>query len=324
MPSVSVIIPNYNYGRYLPDAIDSVLAQDYTGGDIEIIVVDDGSTDDSRAVIDGYGEKIRPLFQENQGYAAAFNTGIGHARGEFLVLLDADDVMLPARVRRVVESFDSAPDAGVVSHFMQDTDAEMRPLEVTFPDWPPRAKIEDYLEGNLQLAGTTAISFRREVIKKALPIPTEFLTMYADSYLIVHALFQGPGVNIAEVLSYRRVHGQNACADSYWDPAKIAADFRMRSVFQERLERMLEKHGRKLSPRFKRQEDLELFRREILFHMHEGHRGRAIAAWGKGFARFALHGFGYFRLATTALALISLRLYLGLYTGYERARSASA
>jgi hypothetical protein len=89
---VSVVIPCYNHGRYLPEALASVWAQDYPA--VEIIVIDDGSTDDTRAVSQRYAS-VRYYYQPNQGPSAARNAGIAHSRGEYLVFLDADDWLLP-------------------------------------------------------------------------------------------------------------------------------------------------------------------------------------------------------------------------------------
>ena len=85
-PLVSVLINNYNYQQYLEQAIDSALAQDYVP--IEIIVVDDGSTDDLRSIIGRYGSKIRAVFKSNGGQASAFNAGVNASRGDILCFLD--------------------------------------------------------------------------------------------------------------------------------------------------------------------------------------------------------------------------------------------
>jgi len=93
MAEVSVIIPTYNYGRFLPRAIDSVLAQKDV--DVEVIVVDDGSTDDTSEILASYGTRIRAFRQENKGAPAARNLGLHEALGEFVIFLDADDWLLP-------------------------------------------------------------------------------------------------------------------------------------------------------------------------------------------------------------------------------------
>jgi glycosyltransferase involved in cell wall biosynthesis len=116
MPRVSVLVPAYNAARYLPAAIDSVVCQTYA--DWELILVDDGSTDETRSVVHSYvatlGMKLRYVYQSNRGLPAARNTGIREAQGEFIAILDADDVWLPTRLARGVAVMDSSPCVGLV------------------------------------------------------------------------------------------------------------------------------------------------------------------------------------------------------------------
>jgi glycosyltransferase involved in cell wall biosynthesis len=93
---VSAVIPAYNYGRFVTLAVDSALAQTYPN--MEVIVVDDGSKDDTRERLAPYGDRIRYIYQENGGLSAARNTGIRHARGEWVALLDADDLWHPEKI----------------------------------------------------------------------------------------------------------------------------------------------------------------------------------------------------------------------------------
>ena len=97
---VSVIIPNFNYGRFLKSTIDSALDQTYNN--LEVIVVDNGSTDNSRFILESYGEKIRTIFQNNQGQAAARNNGLAIARGDFIALLDADDYWESSKIEQLL------------------------------------------------------------------------------------------------------------------------------------------------------------------------------------------------------------------------------
>lgn len=110
--SVSVIIPNYNNARFLGQAIDSALAQ--TLPPREVIVVDDGSTDGSPQVLDGYGDRIRVIRQRNQGVAVARNTGAAIASGDLLAFLDSDDTWLPHKLERQVGRFAAEPTLGLV------------------------------------------------------------------------------------------------------------------------------------------------------------------------------------------------------------------
>ena len=108
-PTVSVIIPTYNRGWILREAIDSVLSQEFS--DYELIVVDDGSTDDTRAILDSYGQDIIVLRQPNQGVSAARNRGIAESCAQLISFLDSDDLWLPQKLTRQVAFFQSNPDA---------------------------------------------------------------------------------------------------------------------------------------------------------------------------------------------------------------------
>jgi glycosyltransferase involved in cell wall biosynthesis len=105
-PLVSVVIPNYNYAAYLRQAIDSVLTQSYAN--VEVIVVDDGSTDDSAEVLDSYGDRIRWFRQKNSGVSVARNRGIEEARGKYIAFLDADDFWRPEKLAHQVPLFSNA------------------------------------------------------------------------------------------------------------------------------------------------------------------------------------------------------------------------
>jgi glycosyltransferase involved in cell wall biosynthesis len=123
---VSIIIPNYNHARYISDAIQSVLRQDY--GHYEVIVVDDGSTDNSREVVAQFGDRVRYIWQENQGLSAARNTGIRAARGDLIGLLDADDLYETDFLSKLVPILKENPDAEAVYCGYQFVDIENNAL----------------------------------------------------------------------------------------------------------------------------------------------------------------------------------------------------
>ena len=105
-PFFTVLIDTYNYGEYIEEAVASALAQGFPAEEREILVVDDGSTDDTQERLEKFGEAIRYLRKPNGGQASAFNFGFGNARGEVIALLDADDVWLPDKLGRVCEAFE--------------------------------------------------------------------------------------------------------------------------------------------------------------------------------------------------------------------------
>ena len=135
---VSIIINNYNYGRYLAQAIDSALSQ--TSAPVEVVVVDDGSTDNSREVIGGYGDQIAPVFKENGGQASAVNVGFAQSHGEVAIFLDADDILLPMAAGRVSEVFAARPGIAKVQYRMSVVDAQGRETGVLRP--PPHIPLQ--------------------------------------------------------------------------------------------------------------------------------------------------------------------------------------
>jgi len=108
-PQVSVIIPTYNRAWCVREAVDSVLGQEFSG--FELIVVDDGSSDETPQMLLAYGSALRMLRQENRGVSAARNAGIAAARGELIAFLDSDDIWLPGKLARQVEFFRRHPEA---------------------------------------------------------------------------------------------------------------------------------------------------------------------------------------------------------------------
>jgi glycosyltransferase involved in cell wall biosynthesis len=131
MTTVSVIIPAYNGDRYIKEAIDSVLAQTYPN--YEIIVVDDGSTDNTRSIIQSYGNKINYISQENQGVAAARNRGLKLAQGEYIAFLDQDDFFLPDKLATQLLLLESKSSLSLVNSGWQIVDEEGKVLAAVEP-----------------------------------------------------------------------------------------------------------------------------------------------------------------------------------------------
>lgn len=107
MPKVSIIIATYNFGRYIAEAIESILHQIFT--DYEIIVIDDGSTDNTRDVVKRYGDKIRYFYHENIGAVKSRMRGLNESKGTYIATLDADDIWLPDKLKRQVEILEAYP-----------------------------------------------------------------------------------------------------------------------------------------------------------------------------------------------------------------------
>jgi glycosyltransferase involved in cell wall biosynthesis len=126
MPKVDVIMPAYNAARYLPAAIESVMAQTFT--DWRILVIDDGSTDRTVEVVEPYlkqlGQKIQYIKRPNGGVSAARNTGIRSSTAEYLAMLDADDIWLPCRLSESLSCLEGRPQAGLSYGFLSRINQE--------------------------------------------------------------------------------------------------------------------------------------------------------------------------------------------------------
>jgi glycosyltransferase involved in cell wall biosynthesis len=186
MPLVSVIIPAFNCGRFLAEAIDSVLAQTEPG--IEVVVVDDGSTDDTLAIAErkaAQDARVRVFTQRNSGKPAiARNAGIRQARGEFIAFLDGDDRYAPDRVARVASVFNAHPQIDIVFHDVQIVEEAGRlraPSSLAEHDYLQRAA--DHLEdqgGNVHLCATSFYAF----------ISAEISGMHTNAVTVRSALLQ--------------------------------------------------------------------------------------------------------------------------------------
>jgi len=133
-PLVSVLVANYNYARYIGDALESTLAQTYPH--FEVIVCDDGSSDDSCAVIESYvkrDRRIRLVRKENGGIASALNVAYAVAKGEIICFLDADDLFYPEKLEMVVSAFGNQPTFGLFIHQVLPVSETREPIYVPSP-----------------------------------------------------------------------------------------------------------------------------------------------------------------------------------------------
>jgi glycosyltransferase involved in cell wall biosynthesis len=200
---VSAVIPVYNGARYVRAAIDSALAQ--TLPDLEIVVVDDGSTDATPEILAGYGPRIRVHRQPNGGVAAARNAGVRAARGEYVAFLDADDVWLPEKLARQLPAFDE-DDVALVYSGMTVVDADLRPLRVVEPP-PPDAVLHNTLcvePVNVPLTMTGVV--RRAAFDELGGFDARLSTS-ADADFVCRLALRHRVARVAEPLALYRQHG---------------------------------------------------------------------------------------------------------------------
>lgn len=210
-PLVSILINNYNYGPFLEEAIDSALNQSYSN--VEVIVVDDGSIDNSCDIIKSYEKNIIPVYKNNGGQASAFNAGFKVSQGDFLFLLDSDDVFYPEKIEKVVDYFESDLEAGWYYHSLMLLDDEKGVSLRTDPESLPSRKIDfrsNIMAGRLPsfAPATSGLCFRRNLLQKILPMP-EDITKVSDYYVKWVALGMEKGFYEQKDLAMQRIHGSN-------------------------------------------------------------------------------------------------------------------
>ena len=209
-PRVSVVIPAFNLARYLPAALDSALAQEPVDGPVEVIVVDDGSTDETAAVLASYGDRIRSVRQPNGGLVAAVARGLELAAGEYIALLDADDQWPPDRLFRHVAALEANPAVGLVHGDMTLTGADG---SVTHPSYfrlhgiaPSNGRVLGRLIADNFVSGG-ASTFRASLLPAVLPMPAQ--AAYPDWWIAVCAAAVSEIALVDGPANLYRFHGAN-------------------------------------------------------------------------------------------------------------------
>lgn len=213
-PTLAAVIVNYNYGRFVCDAVESVLAQ-HDRFD-EVIVVDDGSTDDSLEVLSRFGTRIDLVAKANGGQLSAVLAGFDRARSDYVYVLDADDYVSPELVAVLRPALASRP---IKAQFqLVGVDAEKRPLQSQFPSYPAGYSTAQMRADNAAIGfyicpPTSGNVYRRDLVLRA-PANTVRRDEFIDGPLTLAAPYLGEVVSIARPLAYYRVHGKN---HSRWD-----------------------------------------------------------------------------------------------------------
>jgi glycosyltransferase involved in cell wall biosynthesis len=221
MPTISVVIPCYNAGRFLRETLDSVLRQ--TCAPLEVIVVDDGSTDDSAAIAQSYETPVRVIRQTNQGESVARNRGMDEAQGEWIALLDADDCWEPDKLQKQTAALnaDSHPDEAVCVY----TDAfafqgDRRLQDIVRPEWHATPQFRTRMLCNSDATVIPSSALLRADIARQVRFPEQ--TQHAEDMIFFACLRErGRFLRVAETLTGYRV---SAGAQSR------APDFRLSSV----------------------------------------------------------------------------------------------
>lgn len=214
LPKVSVIVPCFNYGRYLSQCLDSLLNQTYKN--IEIIVVDDESTDNTKEVALGYASKgVKYIWQKNKGLAGTRNTGIKEATGEYVVCIDADDLFLPGAIETKVSLMDNDMAIGVTALMeFEERHIIMIPVE--------GANLESVMQSNC-ITCDSIFSKRMWELVGGYDESETIRLGYEDWLFWIELLAQGCHVNTSDTIAlrYRCHQGQMTQATSWPNRQKL-------------------------------------------------------------------------------------------------------
>jgi hypothetical protein len=210
-PAITALIDTYNHERFIEQAIESVLRQDFPAPEIEILVVDDGSSDRTPDLVRKFEPRVRLIRKTNGGQASAFNTGIPEARGEIIAFLDGDDWWAPNKISCIAEVFAKNPQIDMVGHgFVQTSPESERVISSPIPKPLRLDSVESAHLFRLHRCylGTSRLALRTPIAQSAVPIP-ESLVFEADEYLFTVAGVLSAFVILPDPLTYYRAHGDS-------------------------------------------------------------------------------------------------------------------
>jgi hypothetical protein len=211
VPLASIIITSYNYAAYLAQAIDSALAQTYPH--VEVIVVDDGSADNSREIIASYGNRVISVLKENGGQASAINAGFKSSAGHVICFLDSDDVLMPTALGGAVQLFHEDDVVKVHWPLWTVDEHSVKSGAILPPDQLSDGNLREQIisdgPGGSTWPPTSGNAWARRFLEQILPMPEQEFKLFADAYLLALAPASGTIRRIDEPQGLYRLHGQN-------------------------------------------------------------------------------------------------------------------
>jgi glycosyltransferase involved in cell wall biosynthesis len=246
-PFVTILIDTYNHERFIERAVTSVLEQDSSAADREIVVVDDGSTDRTADLVAQFAPRVRLLRKANGGQASAFNAAIPGCRGQIIAFLDGDDWWCRGKLETVLRAFDENPDIGAVGHGFHETDEAGQVRSSISPDRSYRTFFRTVEEARQLVElrcflGTSRLAVRRDVLERILPLP-EGLTVEADEYLAVMAVALAGAMVLEQPLTNYRLHSNNLYQFATADYGRMARKLGALQCLDAELPRALARQG---------------------------------------------------------------------------------
>jgi glycosyltransferase involved in cell wall biosynthesis len=270
-PLVTALIDTYNQERYVEQALLSVLDQGLSPSELEIVVVDDGSTDKTPAIVQKFVPRVRYLRKENGGQASAFNAAIPEAHAPTVAFLDGDDWWTSGKLQAVLKAFEENSEVAAVGHGFFEVPGDAPPQEMLVPERTCMLDLSSVDAARMAdqgrtLLGTSRLAVRRDLLEKIGPIPSE-LIFCADTPILTFALALGGAIVLDEPLCYYRQHSENLFATTGADANRMRKKFDTFAFLLQYLPQKLAEFGVKpevISALFE-SDFIELHRLDLLF-----------------------------------------------------------
>jgi glycosyltransferase involved in cell wall biosynthesis len=243
---VTILIDTFNHELFIEEAIESVLKQDFPASETEILVVDDGSTDNTPELVRKFDPRVRLLRKINGGQASAFNAGISEAHGEIVAFLDGDDWWAPGKLTAVTKAFAAEAGVGLVGHGITEVYADGRQC-TQLPREMCRFRIASTAEARMfrmrrGFLGTSRMAFRREILRRIGCVP-EALEFEADEYLFTLAGLFADVMILPESFTFYRLHDKNLFQITSGDAKAIRRKQQILAALAQSLREKLKESG---------------------------------------------------------------------------------
>ncbi len=212
-PTISALIDTYNQEHFIEQAIVSVLEQELSPSELEIVVVDDGSTDDTASLVAKFAPRVRYIHKKNGGQASAFNTAIPETHAPIVAFLDADDWWAKGKLRAVLDAFEQYPGIAAVGHGYFEVRDDSSRTEPVVPERTYCLNLANLEAARVARSGcaflaTSKLAIRRRTLDQIGPVSEHFV-FCADSILMALALALGGAIILDQPLGFYRLHRGN-------------------------------------------------------------------------------------------------------------------
>jgi glycosyltransferase involved in cell wall biosynthesis len=274
-PKITVLMPAYNAGKYIGEAIASVLEQSFT--DFELLIINDGSTDDTEKIIRSFKDPTKELIsQENKGVSAALNLGLSHARANYIARFDADDICLPNRLKVQYDFMTAYPEYTIIGSAVEYMDADGHYIFTHHP--------EGHLNEEIQQLKYTICPFIHSSVfyKKDVVINNggynEHAYTYEDHFLWVNILKNEKACNLSQALIKVRLNPESITIDEKWRTRKFRAikyaTLKNKNITEAEGNELYQIGGKQYSPKIKQGAYYALCGKKFLLNNYQPEKAR--------------------------------------------------